>query len=122
MKGAAPLKTARDENKTLKNIFMETLENHSNSSVYSAKNSVKPINFYCAAPDAHAVELAGDFNHWHPLPMKRLLDGWWFARLDLCHGHHLYRFIVDGKTKLDPAAMGVGRDDQNERASLIAVS
>lgn len=101
---------------------MNTMQNHSNGSSYSAKNSLKPVNFYCAAPQAQSVELSGDFNHWHPLPMKRLLDGWWFARLELCHGHHLYRFIVDGKTALDPNAAGIARDEQDERASLIAVS
>jgi len=54
--------------------------------------------------------------------MQRLLDGWWFKRLELSHGHHLYRFIVDGKTELDPSASGIGRDEQDERASLVAVS
>jgi len=94
----------------------------SNGSPYSAKNSFKPVNFYCAAPKAQRVELTGDFNHWHPLPMQRLLDGWWFKRLELSHGHHLYRFIVDGKAELDPSASGVGHDEQEERASLVAVS
>lgn len=101
---------------------MEMLQHHSNGSGYSAKNSLKSVNFYCAAPTAHAVELIGDFNHWRPLPMKRLMDGWWFTRLDLCHGHHLYRFVVDGKMELDPSALGTALDEQNERASLLAVS
>lgn len=94
----------------------------SNGSPYSARNSLKPINFYCAAPQAGRVEIIGDFNHWNPVPMQRLLDGWWFKRLDLAHGHHLYRFIVDGKQELDPSASGIGRDEQDERASLVAVS
>ena len=78
--------------------------------------------FLLRAPDAQRVEITGDFNHWRPLPMQRLLDGWWFKRLELSHGHHLYRFIVDGKPELDPAASGVGHDEQDERASLVAVS
>jgi 1,4-alpha-glucan branching enzyme len=94
----------------------------SNSSPYSAHNSLKPVNFYCVAPDARRVEIAGDFNQWQPLRMDRLLDGWWFKRLELSHGHHLYRFIVDGNPELDPAAFGIGRDEQNERASIVAVS
>ena len=102
-------------------MFMDTIQN-SNSSPNSARNSLKPINFYCPAPDAERVEIEGDFNHWHRLPMKRLLDGWWFARLELRHGHHLYRFIVDGKRELDPAASGIGRDEEDECASLVAVS
>ena len=101
---------------------MDTIQNHPNGLGYSAKNSLKPVNFYFAAPQASRVEIIGDFNHWHPLPMQRLLDGWWFVRLELCHGHHLYRFIVDGKTELDPNAHGIARDEQDERASLVAVS
>ena len=102
-------------------MFMDTIQN-SNRSPYSAHNSLKPVNFYCAAPDAHHVEIEGDFNHWNPLPMQRLMDGWWFTRLELRHGHHLYRFIVDGKPELDPKAFGMGRDEQDECASLVAVS
>jgi 1,4-alpha-glucan branching enzyme len=100
---------------------MQTIQDHPQSGDYSAKNSIKPVNFYCAAPQAHSVEIAGDFNHWHPFPMQRLLDGWWFVRLDLCHGHHQYRFVVDGTPQLDPNAMGSSLDEQNERVSLIAV-
>jgi len=103
-------------------LFMNTTRNDSNQGRYSARNSHKPVNFYCAAPAAKLVELAGDFNHWHPLPMEKSLDGWWLARVELCHGHHQYRFLVDGKPMLDPHATGVVRDEQDEQASLIAVS
>ncbi len=102
--------------------FMNTTLNHPDTTRYSAKNSIKPVNFYCAAPHAQLVELAGDFNQWHPLPMQRLVDGWWIAQVQLCHGHHQYRYLVDGKPMLDPHATGVDRDEQDERVSLIAVS
>ena len=54
--------------------------------------------------------------------MQRSVDGWWLAHIDLTHGYHQYRFLVDGKPVLDPHATGVVRDECNERASLIAVS
>jgi 1,4-alpha-glucan branching enzyme len=101
---------------------MNVTENHTRGTGYSARNLLKPVNFYCAAPDARAVEITGDFNHWEPLPMQRTLDGWWFIRLQLCHGHHQYRFIVDGKKQLDLQATGMALDEHGERASLIAVS
>ncbi|HSY43411.1 MAG TPA: glycogen-binding domain-containing protein [Candidatus Acidoferrum sp.] len=100
---------------------MQAIQDHSNSDNYSAKDSIKPVNFYFVAPQAHAVEIAGDFNHWQPFLMQRLLDGWWFVRLELCHGHHQYRFMVDGMPQLDPHAMGSSLDEHNERVSLIAV-
>ncbi len=82
----------------------------------------RPVNFFCAAPNARQVELVGDFNHWRPFPMQRTLDGWWSANVELTHGHHLYRFLVDGQPFLDPRAAGIARDEQGERASLVAVS
>ncbi len=89
---------------------------------YSARDHLKPINFYCAAPRAHLVELAGDFNDWQPLPMQPSVDGWWLAQVNLCHGHHQYRFMVDGRPVLDPHAAGSVRNEQGDQVSLIAVS
>ena len=102
--------------------FMNITQNNPDYASCSAKNSRKPVNFYCAAPHAISVELAGDFNHWQPLPMQRSVDGWWLAQVELGHGHHQYRFLVDGKRMLDPHATGVARDEHDEQISLVAVS
>ena len=90
--------------------------------LYSASNSLRPTNFYCSAQDAKSVHLAGDFNHWHPLPMSRRVDGWWFIQVELPHGHHQYHFLVDGQPTLDPQASGTASDDDNQPVSLVAVS
>ncbi len=84
--------------------------------------ALKPVNFYLAAPQAGSVEIAGDFNHWHPLPMHRSIDGWWTTQIELPHGHHQYRFLVDGQPTLDPHATGSSRDLHHDPVSLIAVS
>ncbi|HLX71122.1 MAG TPA: glycogen-binding domain-containing protein [Verrucomicrobiae bacterium] len=89
---------------------------------YSAHNSLRPISFYCTAPAAKSVYITGDFNHWKHVPMERRADGWWYAQITLCHGHHQYRFIVDGKPTLDPTASGVGHDEHGGEVSLVAVS
>src|SRR6266404_253956 len=91
---------------------------------YSARNVIKPINFYCAAPEAQSVYLMGDFNNWNPtsLPMERRVDGWWFLQVQLTHGHHQYQFVVDGTPTLDPHASGTARNDRYSQVSLIAVS
>jgi 1,4-alpha-glucan branching enzyme len=91
---------------------------------YSAKAHAKPTNFYCAAPDAKEVFIAGDFNDWDMKshPMHRQPDGTWFTQLALAHGHHHYWFVVDGKPTLDPRAQGIGRNEMNEKVSLVAVS
>ena len=84
----------------------------------------KPVNFFCLASEAQAVFLAGDFNDWHPKahPMQRQSDGSWYVQVALIHGHHHYHFLVDGKPALDPKAMGIARNQKDERVSLIAVS
>jgi 1,4-alpha-glucan branching enzyme len=91
---------------------------------YSAKNNVRPTNFLFFAPQATHVSIIGDFNNWSPNanPMKRQPDGGWTAQVPLTHGHHHYVFLVDGVRTLDPRAQGTGRDQNNERVSLIAVS
>jgi 1,4-alpha-glucan branching enzyme len=84
----------------------------------------KPVNFYCVAPSAQSVCLAGDFNNWDPTshPMRRHVDGCWSIVVQLPHGHHRYQFIVDDKSVLDPQGTGITRNERNERVSLLAVS
>ena len=84
----------------------------------------KPVNFFCVAPEAQSVTLVGDFNDWRPNAhaMERQTDGSWHLQVPLNHGHHHYAFLVDGKPVLDPRAMGIARNEKNERVSLIAVS
>ncbi len=89
---------------------------------YSARNSLRPINFYCDAREAKFVQISGDFSNWWPVPMHHRVDGWWYVQALLCHGHHQYYFVVDGTPVLDPMATGVGRNDRKEPVSLIAVS
>jgi hypothetical protein len=91
---------------------------------YSAKNMAKPVNFFCLAPEARAVSVVGDFNDWHPNvhPMRQLADGSWHLQIPLNHGHHHYAFLVDGTPVLDPRAMGMARNENNGRVSVIAVS
>lgn len=103
-------------------FFMNTLHDKPGNEIGSAKNSIQPVNFYCSAPGAKTVQLAGDFNHWYPILMSQREDGWWFIQVWLAHGHHQYRFLVDGEPTLDLHASGVGRDERDEPVSLIAVS
>src|SRR5580765_3452821 len=96
-------------------------------SIRSPKNppSNTPIViFRCLAPEAGKVHLMGDFNDWDPLahPMKRHTDGIWMLGLPLNHGDHHYRFLIDGKSVLDPHADRTARDHRGEKVSAIAVS
>jgi 1,4-alpha-glucan branching enzyme len=102
----------------------ELLNSYSSPNRYSARKILKPINFFCIAPDAQQVYLIGDFNDWDPNshPMKRQRDGTWLLQIPLNHGHHHYQFLVDGKPTLDPRAYGTARNLLGEKVSLLALS
>ena len=97
-------------------------EDNAPPSPYSARVMAKPVNFYCGATEATLVQLEGDFSGWTRLPMMRRIDGWWFLQVPLTHGHHRYRFVVDGQPALDPRATGVARNEGQEPVSVVAVS
>jgi len=79
--------------------------------------------FYHEAPQARTVCLIGEFNNWNPTshPMRRLADGSWFVEVPLERGTHYYRFLVDGKSVLDPHAMYLQGGDHHENVSFMAV-
>ena len=90
----------------------------------AVKRPLHLVDFFCGAPNAHSVFLVGGFNDWSSSanPMNRMPDGGWQLRLSLYHGHHHYRFLVDGRPTLDPRAIGTVHDQRGEPVSLIAVS
>jgi 1,4-alpha-glucan branching enzyme len=91
---------------------------------YGGKTVLHAINFICNAPQAQSVSLVGDFNGWNPAanPMKQMPDKAWFLTMELKHGHHRYAFLIDGALTIDPRGLGVTRNDQGERVSLVSVS
>lgn len=53
---------------------------------------------------AESVYLSGSFNNWSTMqqPMVKTMDGW-ITSISLEPGRYLYKFIIDGKWKSDPA-------------------
>jgi len=100
---------------------MNTTQAGPDEKIHSTHASVKPVNFYCVARGAKTVHLSGAFNHWHPILMEQRDSGWWYIQLWLPHGHHQYRFLVDGVPTLDARATGTVRDEYNAPVSLMAV-
>jgi 1,4-alpha-glucan branching enzyme len=103
---------------------MKMLDQDSSPAIYGVKHMAKPVHFFYEAPQASAIYLVGDFNDWNPTAnaMRRRIDGWWSVEVDMTHGHHRYRFLVDGRPALDPRANGVARDEKGEEVSVVAVS
>ena len=62
------------------------------------------VEFTITAPDAHIVNLVGEFNKWSPIatPMHQRPNGTWTATVQLATGRYEYKLIVDGKWIPDP--------------------
>lgn len=48
------------------------------------------------------VGLAGSFNNWRPVAMKKQKNGVYALELNMSKGHHEYKFVVDGVWQSDP--------------------
>ncbi|MEW5917691.1 MAG: isoamylase early set domain-containing protein [Gemmatimonadota bacterium] len=64
------------------------------------------VTFRYAAADARSVAIAGQFNDWQPVEMKRAPDGAWQAVLELEPDRaYEFRYLIDGQRWAnDPAA------------------
>jgi hypothetical protein len=82
------------------------------------------VRLVLAAPAAHAVSLAGDFNGWRPeaTPLHRRTDGVWVVDLPLAAGRrYQYMFVVDGEWITDPAAPAHVDDGFGGRNAILDV-
>lgn len=68
------------------------------------KKSTPSYEFCLAAPEAAAVYLVGDFNHWDDAKdkMRKSKDGTHKKSVKLKPGRYEYRFVVDGQWWTDP--------------------
>jgi chromosome partitioning protein len=61
------------------------------------------VLFTLKAPQAHHVQLAGDFNSWMPEGNEmEFSNGVWQKMLVLAPGRYRYRYVVDGRWQNDP--------------------
>ncbi|MEW6501263.1 MAG: isoamylase early set domain-containing protein [Thermodesulfobacteriota bacterium] len=70
----------------------------------TAKKAPLSHEFALTAPEATAVYLVGDFNHWDDAKdkMRKMKDGTHKKSVKLKPGRYEYRFVVDGQWWTDP--------------------
>ncbi len=82
--------------------------------------TVGGVIFTLAAPEAHRVQLAGDFNQWTPDGNEmELSSGVWRKMLQLAPGRYRYRYVVDGRWQADPLNSCVQPSPYGEYDSVL---
>jgi 1,4-alpha-glucan branching enzyme len=69
-----------------------------------AKGNKKDTTRFALTPagSAKKVAVAGSFNEWQPLALKKQKDGSFAATVAIPAGHYEYKFVVDGQWIVDP--------------------
>lgn len=65
--------------------------------VQPGSQKIYRVRFTTHQPQAQSVELAGDFNQWIPLPLKKEANGTFVGDLALSKGTYAYAFVLDGQ-------------------------
>ena len=85
---------------------MNVSENTELYRTYGAHPAGEGWSFRVYAPSAREAALAGDFNHWQPVPMERQGSGWVLTVSDARPGD-CYKYVITGadgqvRWKADP--------------------
>jgi 1,4-alpha-glucan branching enzyme len=83
-------------------------ESVSGKKAAKVKAAPKTVRFEFAAPGAHEVFIAGEFNNWDTKanPLKKDRNGIWELTLPLMPGRYEYRFLTDGNWENDLSCSG----------------
>ena len=91
--------------------------------VYGVRQEGEVVVFRNHNPEAHEVQLAGDFNDWmpHTTPMRRQSNGDFETRLRLSRGCYRYRLVIDGRWSHDLGNPRVETNEYGELNSIVEV-
>lgn len=91
---------------------------------YGVRDNNGKVTFAVLYPNARTVQLAGEFNDWHPeeTPLQQSSEnGRWNIELELNEGAYQYRYVVDGRWQPDPYNSKVVQNEFGEENSLLQV-
>jgi len=89
------------------------------------KQTKEGVIFSYHDPIAQDVQLVGDFSNWEPVEdvmVQEKKNKIWKGVIPLSPGTYQYKFIVDGKWKIDPYNPGAVTSDLGVNNSLVTVS
>jgi len=107
-------------------IWSRWTNHHASSVAGTTSDQTSPRSYKTkigySNPDAKSVLIAGSFNQWAMVPMKRVKEGVWRMELDLPEGSYGYKFIIDDAWILDPANEQRITTDGVENSLLVVSS
>lgn len=91
--------------------------------IYGVRQEGETVIFLSHNPEAHEIQLAGDFNDWmpHTSPMRRMANGDFEAKLRLPRGRYRYRLVVDGRWSHDHNNPIVETNEYGELNSVVEI-
>jgi hypothetical protein len=109
----------RTHSDTTATLIQRGVEGSFRCVVERAGKGARRIRIY--APDASAVEIAGDFTAWMPVRLARETEGWWSLVRPLSRGRYEMNVRVDGGPWLVPAGLISVTDEFEGAAGLLMV-
>jgi len=63
----------------------------------ASKSKTSEVEFKVFAPASDSVAVAGDFNSWKPIALKRDRSGVWSGKVKLSGGTYQYKLVFNGQ-------------------------
>jgi hypothetical protein len=93
------------------------------TAMLAAPGAMREVRFTLDAPGASRVAVAGDFNRWQPVQLRRDEgSGHWVITLPIADGTYSYSFVVEGRRWVaDPVAPAAPDDGFGAPSSVLIV-
>jgi len=88
----------------------------------ASKGKTSEYEFKVFSPASASVAIAGDFNSWKPLALKKSKSGFWTGKAKLHSGEYQYKIVYDGKyweiDNANPERVSDGQGGENSRLRI----
>ena len=91
----------------------------SNVTIETAAPGHQRVTFH--VPGARSVAIAGEWNDWTPVVLRRLDDGRWRADLALPQGAHRFSLVINGRKWMVPPGIATLPDDMGGQVGLLII-
>jgi 1,4-alpha-glucan branching enzyme len=117
LKKETKTKAAKPAAKTVKAAPAKAAAKTVKPAAAASKGKGSEVEFKAFSPASGSVAVAGDFNGWKPVSMKKSKDGTWSVKIKMPKGTHQYKLVFDGQywetDKANPERISDERGGEN---------